>query len=126
MKSLLLSVLFLVIYCTEQDSMSAQEKDKYQIDKLRQELIDMAENSICSDEFTCAVVGVGSKPCGGHWEYLVYSTSIDEKSLLEKADQLLKLEKEYNEKYQIASDCMMVSPPVEIICEDGKCKGVYQ
>lgn len=127
MKLFFFTAFFLVINCSDvENSTSGQDKDKETIDKLRQEIVDMAKNSICSETYTCDVVGIGSKPCGGHWEYLVYSSSIDVEELLEKADQLYELEKAYNEKHGIGSDCMVVSPPDDIICEDGKCQGVYQ
>ena len=127
MKILLISIFFLVANCSDGDNAATgQNKEKESIDKLRQELIEIAAGSQCSEAYSCASVGIGSKPCGGNWEYLVYSTSIDEQSFLEKADRLYQLEKAYNEKYGIGSDCMVVSPPDDIICEDGKCKGVYQ
>ena len=127
-KLFLFSTFFLLINCSEQDNtvMTEQGKEKESIDRLRKELYEMAENSVCSDTYTCAYVGIGAKPCGGPWEYLVYSTSIDEQSLMEKVDALQRLEKAYNEKFEIGSDCMVVAPPDELICEDGKCKGVYQ
>ena len=126
MKLLLISVFFMVASCSDQDSATGQEKEKEAIDNLRQELVEMAEASICSEQYSCAAVGLGSKPCGGHWEYLVYSTSIDVEQFLEKTRELEALEKAYNEKHQVASDCMAVLPPTGFECEDGKCKAVYE
>ena len=125
MKLLLLSSFFLGVNCSEQgDSTTGQEKDKASIDKLREEIASLAEASVCSETYTCFSIGVGSKPCGGHWEYLVYSNSIDVSTLQEKVEELNEMEKAYNEKYEVMSDCMMVMPPQAIVCEDGKCKGV--
>ncbi len=86
----------------------------------------MADESLCSDENTCYSVGFGSKPCGGFWEYLVYSNSIEVVDFLAKIQDYNELEKKYNVKYNILSDCFLVMPPKETICENGKCKAVYQ
>ena len=90
----------------------------------------MADESTCSEQFTCDFVGFGSKPCGGFWEYLVYSrmkkhTNSNDDEFLAKIKTYNKLEKEYNIKHGIASDCMIVMPPTNVICDNGKCKAVY-
>ena len=86
----------------------------------------MAEASVCSEEFTCYSVGIGAKPCGGFWEYIVYSNSIEVVDFLAKIETLNELEKTYNEKYMILSDCFMAMPPSSMECVEGKCVGVFQ
>jgi len=125
MKSLLLFLFFLVINCDSNDVDTLQETDKRAIDELKKEIKDLAADSVCSELYSCESIGLGSKPCGGNWEYVVYSTSIDQLPFLAKVQQLNRMEQEYNEKYEIASDCAYVMPPSSITCENGKCVAVY-
>lgn len=124
---LIFSVLaFLVIYCDDSGDTSKQEAEKAVIDKLKIEIKQLAETSVCSDEYKCFYVGIGSKPCGGFWEYIIYSDSIDIVNFLADIEKLNALEKTYNEKYMIQSDCFMAMPPSSMECVEGKCVGVFQ
>ncbi len=125
MKFLLFFLTFLAIDCSNTDDIVSQEVEKKALETLAKEIKAIADTSICSSEFTCEHVGFGSKPCGGNWEYLVYSTSIDVVDFLAKVKTYNELEKKYNTKYGMMSDCMVVSPPNKIICEIGKCKAIY-
>ncbi len=125
MKYLLVFLTFLAIDCSNADDIVSQEVEKKALETLAKEIKTLADASICSSEFTCDYVGFGSKPCGGNWEYLVYSNSIDVVDFLAKVKTYNELEKKYNAKYSIMSDCMAVSPPNKIICENGKCKAIY-
>ena len=71
--------------------------------------------------FECKVIAFGSKPCGGPWSYLVYSTSIDEERLEALVESYNIYEQDYNMACDVASDCMFVTEPTELTCEDGKC-----
>ena len=51
---------------------SHQEAEKAVIDKLKIEIKQLADTSVCSDEYNCFYVGIGSKPCGGFWEYILF------------------------------------------------------
>ena len=55
----------------------------------------------------------------------MYSNSIDVVDFLAKVKTYNELEKKYNTKYGMMSDCMAVSPPNKVICENGKCKAIY-
>lgn len=116
---------FLVIYCDDSGDITAQEADKIVIDNLNVEIKKMADQSQCSADNICYSVGIGAKPCGGFWEYIVYSDSIDMVPFLTKIETLNELEKEYNEKYSIISDCFIAMPPSSIKCVDGKCTPVF-
>jgi hypothetical protein len=117
---------FLVIYCDDSGDITLQETQKAVIDNLKVEIKALADGSVCSEEFTCYSVGVGAKPCGGFWEYIIYSNSIDIPSFLSKIEELNDLEKSYNEKYMIQSDCFIAMPPSSIDCVEGKCVGTFQ
>ncbi len=101
-----------------------QEHDKQVLDRLGKEIRDLADNSVCSNQYTCKYIGMGSKPCGGYRSYLIYSTSIDEDALISKVKKYNALEQKYNEDYGIISDCSIVMPPEKLICKNGKCSAV--
>jgi hypothetical protein len=117
---------FLVIYCDDSGDITLQETQKAVIDNLKVEIKALADGSECSEEFSCYSVGIGAKPCGGFWEYIIYSNSIDIPSFLSKIEELNELEKSYNEKYMIQSDCFIAMPPSSIDCVEGKCVGTFQ
>ena len=117
---------FLVIYSDDSGDITLQETQKAVIDNLKVEIKALADGSECSEEFSCYSVGVGAKPCGGFWEYIIYSNSINIPSFLSKIEELNDLEKSYNEKYMIQSDCFIAMPPSSIDCVEGKCVGTFQ
>lgn len=125
MKVLFSILAFLVIYCDDSGEMTLQEAEKEVIDNLKIEIKLLAESSECSEEFSCYYVGIGAKPCGGFWEYIVYSDSIEVVEFLSKIETLNELEKTYNEKYSILSDCFIAMPPSSMECVDGKCTAVF-
>ena len=116
----LIAFLLLIFAFTTSNSF-AQEAEKNALDQLREDIKTLAAASVCGENNSCYFVGLGAKPCGGFWEYLIYSDSIDVVSLLTKVETLNELEKAYNEKFGIQSDCFMVSPPAEVNCVEGKC-----
>lgn len=124
MRLLLLLIPFLIA-CNDSVDLAAQETEKKEIETLKKEIVTLAESSVCSEEFSCDFVGLGSKPCGGHWEFLVYSSSIDTVKFLSKVEECNRLENEFNQKWGIMSDCSVAVPPDYVICEDGKCKALY-
>jgi len=125
MKFILIFLTFLALDCSNAEEVVNQEVEKVALDKLAQEIKAMVETSVCSSEFSCNFIGFGSKPCGGNWEYLVYSNSIDIADFISKVKTYNELEKEYNIKWKIISDCMLAMPPNGTTCKDGKCVALY-
>ncbi len=125
MKSYFIFLAFLAINCTTSNDLFSQEAEKKELDSLKMEILTIAKESVCSDKFTCFSIGLGAKPCGGHWEYLLYSNSIEVVDFLAKINNYNELEKIYNEKYSILSDCFLILAPSKIVCENGKCKAIY-
>ncbi len=82
-------------------------------------------NTSCSENSQCGFVGLGHKPCGGHWEYLVYSSNNDTKLLLEQVAIYNLKEEAYNRKWNVVSDCAYVMPPIRVDCINNKCVAVY-
>ena len=119
-------LVFLVICVDNSNDVTQQEAEKEVIDNLKIEIKNLAETSACGEAYNCYSVGIGAKPCGGFWEYVIYSNSIDVVSFLAKIETLNELEKTYNEKYSIISDCYIAMPPSSITCVDGKCTAIFQ
>ena len=69
----------------------------------------------------CRVIPYGSKPCGGPWTYLVYSTeNVDPTVLAELVETYNHLEELYNQRHGMGSDCSEpIQPPV--VRQNGRC-----
>ena len=121
-----LSLIFLFFNsCSLEESTKKQDLDLLAITKLAEEINALVETSICNDETECAFIAFGSKPCGGPLGYLAYSNSIDTEELISKVELFNQMQNSYNLRYNIVSDCSMILEPDGLICEDGKCKIVY-
>lgn len=71
----------------------------------------------------CRFIGVGAKPCGGPWNYLVYSTmQTDETGFIKLVNEFYIIDRKYNEELRLISDCADTTPPSETYLEDGICK----
>lgn len=110
----------LLVSCSSDDD-AVRVSDDRLIDKLGIEIAELIESSACTDQSQCDYIAFGSKPCGGPWGYLIYSTSIDVDLLHYKVNLYNQLQREYNQRYRIVSDCALVNPPSALLCEDGKC-----
>jgi hypothetical protein len=85
----------------------------------------MAAASICNENFECRYIAFGSKPCGGPWEFLVYSTSIDTLALTNAVADYNQMEANYNINCGAISDCSAPIPPVDFTCENNQCIPIF-
>ncbi len=118
-----IAIMAIVFGCANK-SVISQENERQHLAKLKLEIEQLVAEGTCSNEKECDFIAFGSKPCGGSWSYLVYSTTIDVKLLKEKVAIYNSKEHAFNKKWGIASDCMMVAPPFKLECVDGICKAV--
>jgi hypothetical protein len=58
--------------------------------RMRAAIMELVGEARCENVEDCRFVGIGAKPCGGPWEYLVYSTAQTD------PDQLIPHVREYN------------------------------
>lgn len=85
--------------------------DQAALDSLKRAARLLAKQDGCADG-RCASVGLGAKPCGGPWEYLVYCpTSTDVTRLRAVATEVERAERVFNERYGIMSDCAVTPEP---------------
>ncbi len=117
-------LLTIVLGCTTNSEIS-QEEERIELDNLKDEIEQLISTGTCSENTNCDFIAFGSKPCGGPWSYLVYSTSINVDLLKEKVAVYNENETTFNIKWGAISDCMAVMPPVNVDCIDGTCTAIY-
>jgi len=110
-------LLIAVLSCEE----GTREFDRAALDAQRQEILALASSGQCQDNSQCTFRGLGSKPCGGPWEYVVYSTSIDTQRLFTMINEYNQNEDAYNRKWGIYSDCSIPPSPDSVGCLNGVC-----
>lgn len=118
-------VFFFVVACTIEDDNPANCQSTYEyLQELKVLIEDQAAESICNDEFECRSIAFGSKPCGGPWSYLIYSTSIDTLDLVNRVNEYNDIEMNFNINCGATSDCAFVNPPTTLMCENNQCIAV--
>jgi hypothetical protein len=97
------------------------EEDRAKLEAMRKAIINLMGTPSCRDDGECRYIGLGAKPCGGVWEYLVYSTAkVDANVLRYLVCRYNAFNDGFNRRYNIASDCMFVMPP-RVGCVEGVC-----
>jgi hypothetical protein len=85
--------------------------DQATLDSLKAVARSLAKSGNCPDG-SCGVVSLGAKPCGGTWDYVQYCpTTTDVPRLEAVANEVQRAEVLFNERYGLASDCMMAQLP---------------
>lgn len=98
-----------------------EKNDRAVLEALRTDILEMIGQPSCNGDGDCRYIAFGSKPCGGPWEYLIYSSSAtDSLRLAEKVAFYNDYEDMMNHKYNYVSDCEVPYPP-ELGCVDGVC-----
>lgn len=106
---------------TEEGEQRTEEGDRARLMKMRQGIDELIGDAAAASIADCRYAGLGSKPCGGPWEYIVYSvSSTDSTALAEKLTAYDVLEAEMNELYGYVSDCSIPNIPV-LTFKDGRC-----
>jgi len=75
----------------------------------------------CSEIGECRALPFGAKPCGGPWEYLIYSsTDTITLKIEEKVNAYNEWNRVLNSRYGYISDCGIAEEP-QLLCSNGKC-----
>ena len=100
------------------------DRSMVSMDSLRQNILRVLGDSSCTQASQCRSIPFGSKPCGGPWSYLVYSTNTaDYGALADAVAEYNEREKLENEQEGRGSDCRIVSRPA-LDCVNSKCVAV--
>ena len=127
-KNMTIGLLFILALIISSCGMheNTKEEDERELESLANKINDIIGDASCNDSTDCRAIDFGSKPCGGPWSYLVYSViDTDTIPLAVDVDLYNSMEVNYNEKWGINSDCMVVPPPSRLVCEDGHCAAEY-
>lgn len=110
-----------VLACQDE---SSEGEDIARLAAKKQEILRLVQDAVCKEPADCATIGFGAKPCGGPWEYLVYSkSSVDEEVLKELVARYNEFNDVLNRRYGWSSTCDVAIRP-EVSCVDGRCVGV--
>ncbi|SEL74980.1 hypothetical protein [Parapedobacter koreensis] len=120
-----LCTIMIALACEKQTLMGSPEAESLQLEALRQEVDSLAAQYSCADVEQWRFTAIGEKACGGPAGFIAYSTQMDTTAFLIKVATYTELQKEYNRKWDVVSDCMLLLPPDRIICEGGKPKLVW-
>ena len=117
-----LVVSFLLVGCSEDRTfVPLTNTDSETLARMYQEIYDLVQDRSCGDSTERAAIALGSKPCGGPWQYLVYSKStVDEAVLQALAENLADYEAQFNQEHRRFSDCEVVQN-ADPTCTDGGC-----
>lgn len=112
-----------LIACETPQIGNGEEADRALLAEIRSEILAAVDDLSCTETKECTYVGLGAKPCGGPWEYVIYSNAgVDGDALREAVSKYNQLNQIANNYYGWASDCTVLSEPlpecVENICTD--------
>lgn len=130
MKNLLTATLIIFVFsCEEADGtpecldnascISSEQLAENKLDSMKEVILTAAVIESCSESSECNFVGLGSKPCGGPWEYLIYSSNADVEMLLGLVENYNATEEQINAEFGRASDCSIALAPDSVFCENG-------
>lgn len=122
-RTVLLAILTLSSFACSVTTMSGatetlQEKMAY----LNKETKILIGEANCSMNQQCHSIGFGHKPCGGFYEYRIYSDSgatVDH--LIDRIEQYNILSNQLNNKTNLVSNCMMLVKP-QLVCRSETCQ----
>lgn len=117
--------LFVLVMASCSIFSSDETVSREELDELETQIREMIGEAPAEAEKYCKIVAFGSKPCGGPWSYLVYSsTHTNEARLNILVDKYNTMEDEYNRQHSIVSNCV-VEPKPEAELHNGRCIAVY-
>ena len=96
-----------------------QEEEQVQMKTLIKEIDSLISKENCADTADWKFAAIGAKACGGPSSYIAYPLNL-EKDILPKITRFTSMQSAFNTKYGLMSDCAIVLPPAEIICQNGK------
>ncbi len=95
---------------------------KSQMDSLASKAQNLIGSASCTTDQQCHSIGFGEKPCGGFYEYKIFSDlNTDVPQLKTIVGEYNSLSKKWNRQSDAISDCMMLLQP-ELSCKDQTCQ----
>lgn len=97
----------------------SQQEDRELLSVLIKEIENQIKTVSCENAEDWTFAPIGEKPCGGPSSYIAYPKTM-KAEILPKIEKFSEMQRSFNKKYQMVSDCRMVMPPTGIKCVDGK------
>ena len=97
----------------------SQQEDRQHLSVLIREIEMQIQSVSCDDAADWAFSPIGAKPCGGPTFYIAYPKGM-ESHILPEIKKFTEMQTAFNKKYNLMSDCMIVTPPTGIKCVDGE------
>lgn len=118
-------VLVVAMACEKQSMIGSPEAESLLLERLHHEIDSLASSYPCDDAAEWRFTAVGEKPCGGPAGYVAYSTELDTAVFLHKVEIYTQRQRSYNAKWNVVSDCLFLTPPSRVVCQDRKAKLVW-
>ncbi|MCZ4225216.1 hypothetical protein [Pedobacter rhodius] len=134
MKTKLLIIIFInsfiflaFIGCKENIVIFPATKDaeEKELKALLNDIQAMADQISCDNPADWRIVPIGSKSCNGATNFIVYSAKINTSLFLQEVERYNQMQKAFNIKWQLISDCTIIMAPKSIECINGKPKLIY-
>jgi hypothetical protein len=138
MKNMIFFMMVVLMGCTEVENVSSEcipseaigqnttkAQDEALLQKVYGEILKLSESVKCEDDANWRFTPIGEKACGGPNSYIAYHNRIDTECFLKKVEYYTSQTKLFNSKHGVVSDCMLVSPPNSIKCDNNKPVFVY-
>lgn len=89
--------------------------------QLYQRMQKLTTDKSCSTDQQCQVIGIGSRPCGGPEQYLLFSTQqTDQRMLTITNDRYTKTRQEQQRRLGLRSTCQQLLAPLPA-CRQQQC-----
>jgi hypothetical protein len=114
--------VFLILFallCFGCQSNNNQEEEQQALEAMFDEIEILANSIACENAADWSFVAYGHKACGGPQGYIAYSNQINVNAFLRLVENYTTAEREFNLRWGVASDCALVTPPSEVLCENG-------
>jgi len=119
------TALIAAVACEKQSMIGSPEAESLLLERLHNEIDSLASSYPCHDAAEWHFTAIGEKPCGGPAGYVAYSAEMDTAGFLNKVEIYTERQRAYNVKWNAVSDCLFLTPPSRIICDDGKAKLIW-
>ena len=110
--NVLITVIGLILMTMNYSCEDLRVGDGDRLDRMHAEILEETDAADCNDSTQCRYIALGSKPCGGPWEYLIYcAAEMDTAELEQLVEEYNQYEDELNRKYGRVSDCSVPPEP---------------
>lgn len=126
----LISIVAALMGCDNDDDESlseelSQEQEQMVLAEMLGEIEALADSVECTDPQDWTFTSIGSKACGGPTHFIAYPVQIDVDAFLVLVGEYTSAQRDFNEKWEVASTCDVPSEPSSIECINRKPVFVY-